>query len=118
MPRHIRKGDDVVIRSGDFKGKTGKVVRILTKEDRVVVHGSQIEGITKNLKPTRINPQGGQVTVDRSFHISSVSPIVDGKPARVRFQSKPDGSKVRLAVAGGKVLGELGEVRGPSKKKK
>lgn len=113
MPRHIRKGDDVVIRTGDFRGCTGTVVRILTKDDRVIVKGPQIEGIIKNLKPTKINPQGGQVTLDRSFHISNVSPAVAGKPARVRFQTNADGSKVRLAVAGGKVVKELGQVRGP-----
>jgi len=118
MPRHIRKGDEVVIRTGDFKGATGTVVRMMTKADRVVVKGPRIEGIVRNLKPTRINPQGGQVTVDRSFHISNVSPAVDGKAARVRFDTKSDGSKVRVAVSGGKVLKELGEVRGASAKSK
>ncbi len=114
MPRHIRKGDDVIIRSGDFRGKTGTVVRILTKKDRVIVKGPQIEGITKNLRPTRVNPQAGQVTLDRSFHISNVSPLVDGKATRVRFDVKSDGSKVRVAALGGKALKELGVVRGPA----
>lgn len=118
MPMHIRKGDEVMIRSGDHKGATGTVVRMLTKSDRVVVKGPRIPGITKTLKPTRINPQGGQVQVDRSFHISAVSPVVEGKPARVRFESKKDGSKVRVAVAGGKVLKELGVVRSAVAKKK
>ncbi|MBL8744744.1 MAG: 50S ribosomal protein L24 [Phycisphaerae bacterium] len=118
MPTHIRKGDEVMIRSGDFKGATGTVVRMLTKTDRVVVKGARIKGITKTLKPTRINPQGGQVMVDRSFHVSAVSPVVDGKAARVRFETKKDGSKVRVAVAGGKVLKELGVVRSANAKKK
>lgn len=118
MPMHIRKGDEVMIRSGDYKGATGTVVRMLTKNDRVVVKGPRIQGITKTLRPTRINPQGGQVQVDRSFHISAVSPVVEGKAARVRFESKKDGSKVRVAVAGGKVLKELGVVRSPNAKKK
>lgn len=113
MPRHIRKGDEVMIRTGDFRGATGTVVRLLTKHDRVIVKGPKIKGLTKNLKPTKINPQGGRVTIDRSFHISNVNPVVDGKPARVRFELKPDGSKVRLAVVGGKVVKELGSVRGP-----
>jgi large subunit ribosomal protein L24 len=106
MPSHIRKGDEVVITAGRFRGKTGKVVRIIKKHDRVVVQGSGIEGITRNVKPTRVNPQGGQVDVDRSFHISNVSPAVDGKPTRVRFETKPDGSKVRVAARGGGQIGD------------
>lgn len=118
MPKHIRKGDEVMIRSGDYKGATGTVVRMLTKNDRVIVKGARIPGITKNLKPTRVNPNAGQVTVDRSFHVSNVSPVVDGKATRVRFDTKKDGSKVRVAVAGGKVLKEMGTVRSASTSKK
>ncbi len=118
MPTHIRKGDEVMIRSGDYKGATGTVVRMITKSDRVIVHGSRIKGINKTIKPTRLNPQGGRVTVDRSFHMSVVSPVVDGKAARVRFETKKDGSKVRVAVAGGKVLKELGVVRSANAAKK
>ena len=114
MPRHVRKGDEVVITAGDFKGKTGTVVQVLPDKERVIIHGQGIRGIRKNLKPTRFNPQGGQVTVDRSFHISNVSPVVDGKPSRVRFETRDDGSKVRVAARNG---AELGTVRGPRKKK-
>ena len=113
MARHVRKGDEVMITAGDFKGQTGTVVRVLTDKDRVVVHGAGIKGITRNLRPTRINPQGGQVTVDRSFHLSNVSPVVDGKPSRVRFEVKSDGSKVRVAARNGAELGQVS----PAKKK-
>jgi large subunit ribosomal protein L24 len=115
MPRHIKKGDDVIVRSGDFKGCSGTVIRVLTKENRVVVKGPEIEGVVKTIKPTRVSPQGGQVTIDRSFHMSNVSPAVDGKATRVRFVSKPDGSKVRVAARGGK---ELSVLRAPRKTKK
>lgn len=106
MPSHIRKGDEVVITAGRFRGKTGKVVRLIKKHDRVVVQGPGIDGITRNVKPTRVNPEGGQVDVDRSFHVSNVSPSVDGKPSRVRFQTKPDGSKIRVAAKGGQQIGD------------
>lgn len=118
MPRHIRKGDEVMIRAGDHKGATGTVMRIITKHDRVVVSGPRIEGITKNQKPSRINPQGGRVTVDRSFHISNVSPLIDGKATRVRFETRDDGSKVRVAVHGGKSLKDLGVIRSATAKGK
>lgn len=115
MPSHIRKGDEVIVTAGQFRGKTGTIVKVIRDKERVVVQGPEITGISRNLKPTRENPQGGQVEVDRSFHMSNISPVVDGKPTRVRFETRDDGSKVRVAVKGGKVLGE---VRSANAKKK
>ena len=62
---------------------------------------------TKHLKPTQENPQGGILKREMPIHISNVSPVVDGKPTRVRFETRPDGSKARVAVRNGKVLHEL-----------
>ncbi|MCK4871490.1 MAG: 50S ribosomal protein L24 [Phycisphaerales bacterium] len=115
MPRHVKKGDTVMITSGDYKGMTGEVIRVLTGKDRVVVKGSRIKGITKHLKPSRANPKGAMVTLDRTFHLSNVSPVAEGKATRVRFETKPNGEKKRIAVRGGK---ELSVVRGPRRKKK
>ncbi|MGP1346881.1 MAG: 50S ribosomal protein L24 [Phycisphaerales bacterium] len=107
MPRHVRTGDQVIITAGKYRGKTGEIVRVNDAAERVTVRGPEIDGITKTIRPTRINPQGGQTTIDRTFHISNVSPVVDGKPTRVRFETRADGSKVRVAARGGKVLHEL-----------
>ena len=112
MPRHVRKGDTVMVTSGFYKGQSGLVLRVIPEDDQVVVKGINLK--TKHLKPTRINPQGGIVTREQPLHISKVSPVVDGKPTRVRFETRPDGSKVRVAVRGGKVLGT---VHGPREKK-
>jgi len=110
MPRHVRKGDQVIVTSGSEKGKTGEITAILTQRDQVVVKGLNLK--TKRLKPTQLNPQGGVITKEAPIHISNVSPVVDGRATRVRFETKDDGSKVRVAARGGKVLGE---VRGPRK---
>lgn len=117
MPRHVRKGDTVMVTSGSFRGAVGQIVRMLTKQDRVVIQfpasvydGENRKQRVKSMKPSRLNPQGARVALDRSFHISNVSPVVDGKPTRVRFASKADGSKVRVAARGG---AELGVVHGP-----
>jgi large subunit ribosomal protein L24 len=112
MPAHVRKNDMVMVTSGYYKGQVGQVLRVIPDDQKVVVKGINLR--TKHLKPTRINPQGGVITREEPIHISKVSPVVDGKPTRVRFEVRPDGSKVRVAVRGGKVLGE---VSGPSKKK-
>jgi large subunit ribosomal protein L24 len=111
MPRHIRKGDTVIITAGNDRGATGEVLRVLAKENRVVVQGVNVRA--KHLKPTQANPQGGIVRREMPIHISNVSPVVGGKPTRVRWMSKPDGSKVRVAVRSGK---ELHTLHGPRKK--
>jgi large subunit ribosomal protein L24 len=100
-----------MVTSGRFRGKTGEIVRVLTKHDRVIVRGPGIEGIVKNQRPTRLNPQGGKIELDRTFHISNVSPMAGGKPTRVRFETKPDGSKVRVAVRTGEELGRVSPSR-------
>ncbi len=105
MPRHIRKDDQVMVLSGNERGATGKVLRIITKTDRVIVQGVNIRA--KHLKPSQANPQGGIVRREMSIHFSKVSPMVDGKPTRVRFATGKDGTKSRVAVKGGKVLHEL-----------
>ena len=120
MPRHVLKGDTVIVTSGNDRGATGEVLRVLTKADRVVVQGINIRA--KHLKPTQANPQGGIVRREMPIHISNVSPVVDGKPTRVCWVIKPDGSKARVAVANGKELhtlhGARGEAGGPKKKAK
>ena len=105
MPAHVRKGDTVMITSGAHKGKTGEIMRVDPANQRVIIKGLNLR--TKHLKPTRINPQGGIITKEAPIHISNVSPVIDGKPTRVRFQVRDDGSKVRVAVRGGKVLGPV-----------
>jgi large subunit ribosomal protein L24 len=104
MPRHIKKGDTVMVLSGNERGATGTVLRILTKTDRVIVQGVNVRA--KHLKPTQANPQGGIVRREMPIHMSKVNPVVDGKPTRVRFQTK-SGSKTRVAARGGKVLHTL-----------
>lgn len=103
--RHVRKGDQVMVTAGSYKGQTGEISRVLTKSDRVIVKGVNLK--TKHVRPTRVNPQGTIITKEASIHISNVSPVVDGKPSRVRFRVNSDGSKDRVAVHGDKVLGKV-----------
>lgn len=114
MARHIRKGDTVIVRSGDLKGQSGVILRVDVKNSRVFVKGLNL--VTKHMRPTKVSPQGGIITREAPIHWSKVSPAVDGKPCRVRFKVKADGSKVRVAVRGKKEVKELGAVSGPTKK--
>ncbi len=116
MPRHVRKGDTVIVRSGDEKGKIGEIMRVDTKTGTVVIKGVNLR--TKHVKPTRLAPQGAVITKEAPLALSKVAIAVDGKPSRVRFESRPDGSKVRVAVRGGKVLGVVHPTREGGAKKK
>jgi len=108
MPRHVRKGDQVIVTSGDHKGQTGEILEILVKSDKVLVKGVNVK--VRHVRPTQVNPKGGVVSKEMPMHISNVSPVVDGKATRVRFEAQKDGSKNRVAVRGGK---SLGQVSGP-----
>jgi large subunit ribosomal protein L24 len=113
MPAHIRKGDIVFVRSGDDRGKSGEVVSVNPTDETCVVKGINVH--TKHVRPTQQRPKGSLIKIELPIKMCKVSPIVDGKPSRVRFTVKPDGSKVRVAVKGGK---ELGVVSPASKKGK
>lgn len=113
MPRHVIKGDTVMVTSGQYKGQIGEVLRVIPKHDEVVVRGVNVK--TKHVKPSRMSPQGQVITVEMPLPACKVSPVVDGKPARVGFKTEANGRKVRVARSGGKELKVLSEVRKSSK---
>ncbi|MBT4524077.1 MAG: 50S ribosomal protein L24 [Phycisphaerae bacterium] len=96
MPRHIRTGDTVMVTAGNDKGAVGEILRVLIKKDRVVVKGVNVR--SKNIKPSQTNPNGGVIKQEMPIHMSNVSPVVEGKPARLRFETQKDGAKVRIGV--------------------
>ncbi len=97
----------MVVIAGADKGKTGKVLRVLADEDRVVVEG--INRVWKHVRPSQRYPQGGRIQKDAPIHISNVQPVdpVSGRGTRVRFEVR-DGVKHRIAVKNGTDLGRLG----------
>jgi large subunit ribosomal protein L24 len=98
----IKKGDTVVVRSGKDKGRTGTVVQVMPKDNKVVVGGVNIA--TRHRKPSQANPQGGLDRFEAPMHISKVAVAdKDGKPTRVRFEDR-DGKKVRVAVKSGEMI--------------
>jgi large subunit ribosomal protein L24 len=102
MAAKIKKGDRVVVLTGKDKGKTGNVVRVLPKEERLVVGG--INMVQRHTKPTQGDPQGGIKNKEAPLHVSNVA-IVDsnGKPTRVGFRIDGD-KKVRVAKSTGEVI--------------
>ena len=112
MPTHIRTGDTVVVTSGNDKGAIGEVLRVIPKKTRVVVKGVNVR--SKNIKPSQANPSGGVIKKEMPIHMSNVSPVVEVRAARVRFETQKDGVKVRIGVIrddkGKKVEKMIGEV--------
>ena len=97
----IKKDDTVQIITGKDKGKTGKVLSIDLKKNKVKVEGCNMQ--TKHSKPSQANPNGGIIQQEGAIDISNVMLVVDGKPTRVGFEIK-DGKKVRVAKKTGKVI--------------
>lgn len=102
MPLHVKKGDVVMVTAGNDRGKTGEIISVDLKAMRVYVKGICVR--KRNMKPTQQQPKGSVVEKEHSIHISNVSPVVGGKPSRVRFAVKADGSKVRIAARDGSEL--------------
>lgn len=107
MAQHVRQGDLVQVITGNDKGKTGRILRVDTRNQRVIVEG--INRRMKHVRPNQQNPQGGRVEKEMSIHMSNVLPVSPStsKGTRVRFVTKADGSKVRVAVKGGDELSVL-----------
>ena len=102
MAAKIKKGDDVIVLAGKDKGRTGKVLRVIPSDNRVVVQGIQV--VQRHTRPSAGNPQGGIVNKEASIHLSNVA-LVDskGKPTRVGFRMDGD-KKVRFAKTTGDVI--------------
>ena len=67
---HVKKGDQVTVISGKEKGKSGKIIAVLTEKQRVVVEGLQM--IKKHVKKSQSNPNGAILDREGSIHISNV----------------------------------------------
>jgi large subunit ribosomal protein L24 len=99
----IKKGDRVVVITGKDKGKTGDVLKVLPKDERVVVQGVNL--VKRHTRPAMGNP-GGIVEKEATIHVSNVAHIdpKENKPTRVGYKKLEDGRKVRVARRSGEVL--------------
>lgn len=67
---HVKKGDEVVVISGNHKGATGKVLQILPKKSQVLIEGVRM--IKKNVRKSQENPQGKIIEREGPVHVSNV----------------------------------------------
>lgn len=101
---HIKKGDEVIVLAGDDKGRKGKVLKVLVTKQRALVEG--VNMVSKSMKPSAKNPQGGIVKQEAPIHVSNLS-LIDpksGKTTRIGMKITDDGKKVRVAKKSGEVI--------------
>ncbi len=100
----LKKGDLVMVRSGKYKGKTGKVTATHPRDNKVTVEGINI--VKKHVKPDRQHPQGDIVEITKPIWVSKVS-IVEAtskKPTRIGYKVAADGTKTRVYKSTGKEI--------------
>lgn len=97
----IKKGDTVRVIAGKDKDKEGKVLSVNAKDKKVVVEG--VNMITKHMKPSAMNQQGGIVNREAPISIANVMYLHKGKPTRIGFRIE-GGKKVRVAKSTGETI--------------
>ena len=101
---HIKKDDNVIVIAGSDKGKTGKVLKVLVKENRAIVEG--VNMVSKSTKPSAKNPQGGIEKKEAPIHVSNLN-VVDpktGKPTRIGRKANEEGALVRYSKKSGEEI--------------
>ena len=96
---HIKIGDTVKVIKGEYRGKSGKILKVFPRINRVIVEG--VNFVKRHSKPTQQNPQGGIVEKEASIHVSNVMYFVSGKTTRVGHRVLDSGRKVRVAINSG-----------------
>ena len=95
----IRVGDTVEVIAGKDKGKQGEVLQVLAKQDKVIVEG--VNMVTKHIKPSQADPEGGIVTREAPIHVSNVA-LYDSKakaPVKLGYKFvEKDGKQVKVRV--------------------
>ena len=93
MPKfHVKKGEEVVVLAGKEKGKRGKIIAVLRKQQRVIVEGAQM--IKRHMRKSQQHPQGAIVEREGSLHISNVmkAAVFDARAAK-RGVAAPAGAE-------------------------
>lgn len=113
---HIRRGDLVEVIAGDDRSRGGqrkiaRVLRVLRKENKVVVEG--VNRVYKHVRPTQRNPRGGRLSKEMPIHASNVllyNPEL-GRGVRIGVKTNAAGDRVRYCKKTGKELGVLRRAR-------
>ena len=101
---HIKKGDTVKVIAGNARGKTGEVLEVLPGKNRAFVEGINV--VTKHVKPSATNPEGGIEKTEASIHLSNLM-LVDpatGEATRIGRKRDDDGKLQRYSKKTGEFI--------------
>jgi len=73
---HIKKGDTVIVNSGEYKGQQGRILEVLRDKRKAIVEGINL--VSKHTKPNAKSPQGGILKKEAPIHISNLM-LIDPK---------------------------------------
>lgn len=107
MGIRVKKGDTVEVIAGDDRGERGQVLRVLPKENRVVVSGvNLVKKHQRRVRAGRGQVQPGIIQFEASIDLSNVMPVCPHckEPTRVGFERMEDGRKVRICKRCGQSL--------------
>lgn len=101
---HVRKGDTVKIIAGNDKGKSGKILEVITSKNRAIVEGANI--VVKHVKPSADNPNGGIERTEASIHLSNLMLIdgATGEPTRIGRKLNEAGKLQRYSKKTGEFI--------------
>ena len=107
----IKQGDTVQVLTGDDAGNTGRVLRVLPKESKILVEG--VNRVYRHLKPIRRNAQGGRLSKEMPVSLSNVALVCPScrRGVRVGKRYAADGHKERFCKKCGTGLGALSKAR-------
>ncbi len=99
----IKKGDEVIVRSGKDKGVKGDVLKVLRAKDRVIVQG--VNMVKRHTRASTAGP-GGIIEKEASIHVSNVACLdpKSGQATRVGYRTLEGGRKVRFAKRSGEII--------------
>ncbi len=97
MAFRLRKNDNVQVISGEYRGKTGRILKVFPEKNRAIVEGINV--VKRHTKPNAKNQQGGIIEKEASIHISNIMLVCPktGKPTRLGTKVLEDGKRVRFS---------------------
>jgi large subunit ribosomal protein L24 len=101
---HIKKGDQVIVNAGEYKGQKGRVLTVDREKNRAIVEG--VNMVSKHTKPNAKNPQGGITKQEAPVHISNLN-LVDpstGEATRIGRKLNDNNKLMRYAKKSGEEI--------------
>jgi len=101
---HVHREDTVLVLAGKDRGKKGRVIKVLTKADKVLVE--KVNMVKRHTRPNQELPQGGIVEKEAPIHVSNLQVICSkcGKPTRIAHKTLSSGQKSRSCKKCGEIL--------------